>query len=92
MLLGIYRYKYIILVDQPPVEPSLTQIIEVGYQQNLKIYNNWKLVNDITKSFVLIGLNKSLCMSFFNIMRMKENLGKLESNFGKKSESHMNNH
>ena len=63
MLLGFYGYKDIILINKPPMEPPITQKELTDYPDNLKVYNNWKLANDIAKSFVLAGLNKSLRIS-----------------------------
>lgn len=61
-----------------------------NYQKYLITNKGWKLVNEIN-FFVLVRLNKSLYVKYFDIKITKKNLTKLEMNFGKKSISQTNN-
>lgn len=90
MHLGYYGYKEIIYIHQPPV--NLTPMAnpeENNKYESLKNYNNWKLVNDVSNSYILSDLTKSLCTTYFRIETTKEMLDRLERKFGRKSDAHI---
>ena len=99
MLLSYYGFKDIICVKQAPILPQLPSSengeiianIKENYEKDLKKYQDWKIANDITKSYVLSSLNKTLRMTYFHTQTTKEILDKLESKYGKQSDSHVNN-
>ena len=74
MLLSYYGFKDIICVEQAPILPQLpssesseiTDNIEENYEKDLKKYQDWKIANNITKSYILKGLSKTLRMTYFH--------------------------
>lgn len=74
MFLSFYGYKVIICVDEPPKMPkAVTDFAgKDQYKQELSVYNSCKVANDISKSYVLCGLTRSLRMTYFHTATVKK--------------------